>query len=107
MSVYAGVNPLTDERAELLFDEFVARNARFAYRVAYAMLRNPSDAEDAVQEAFSSCIEAVAGRPQRTNAPFWPAPCGAWPLPCAPARDLRSPTPPTNARAPRPTRSDR
>ena len=34
------------------FDEFVARNAQFAYRVAYAMLRNPSDAEDAVQETF-------------------------------------------------------
>ncbi len=40
------------ERAAPLFDEFVARNAQFAYRVAYAMLRNASDAEDAVQESF-------------------------------------------------------
>lgn len=35
-----------------LFAEFVTRHARFAYRVAYARLRNSSDAEDAVQESF-------------------------------------------------------
>ena len=34
------------------FSAFVARQAQFAYRVAYALLRNSSDAEDAVQETM-------------------------------------------------------
>ena len=38
--------------ADEAFSAFVARHAQFAYRVAYALLRNPSDAEDAVQETM-------------------------------------------------------
>lgn len=34
------------------FAELVERNSRFAYRVAYVVLRNPEDAEDVVQETF-------------------------------------------------------
>jgi RNA polymerase sigma-70 factor (ECF subfamily) len=34
------------------FSELVARQGRFLYRVALGLLRNPQDAEDAVQEAF-------------------------------------------------------
>jgi RNA polymerase sigma-70 factor (ECF subfamily) len=37
-----------DER----FEEMVARQARFMFRVAFGLLRNRQDAEDAVQEAF-------------------------------------------------------
>jgi RNA polymerase sigma-70 factor, ECF subfamily len=37
-----------DER----FEEMVARQARFMFQVAFALLRNRQDAEDAVQEAF-------------------------------------------------------
>ena len=34
------------------FAAFVGRHSRFVFRVAYAVLRNPHDAEDAVQETF-------------------------------------------------------
>lgn len=34
------------------FADLVKRQARFVYHVAYAVLRNPQDAEDAVQETF-------------------------------------------------------
>jgi RNA polymerase sigma-70 factor (ECF subfamily) len=34
------------------FQAFVERNMRFAFRVAWALLRNRSDAEDVVQECF-------------------------------------------------------
>ena len=37
-----------DER----FEEMVARQARFLFQVAFGLLRNRQDAEDAVQEAF-------------------------------------------------------
>jgi RNA polymerase sigma-70 factor, ECF subfamily len=37
-----------DER----FEEMVARQAKFMYQVAFGLLRNRQDAEDAVQEAF-------------------------------------------------------
>ena len=35
-----------------LFEEMVARQARFMFQVAFGLLRNAEDAEDAVQEAF-------------------------------------------------------
>jgi RNA polymerase sigma-70 factor, ECF subfamily len=50
-----------DERADALdesarrderFEEMVARQARFMFKVAFGLLRNRQDAEDAVQEAF-------------------------------------------------------
>jgi RNA polymerase sigma-70 factor (ECF subfamily) len=42
-----------DSRAdEAAFQSFVERNLRFAFRVAWAMLRNRSDADDVVQECF-------------------------------------------------------
>jgi RNA polymerase sigma-70 factor, ECF subfamily len=34
------------------FEEMVARQARFMFQVAFGLLRNSQDAEDAVQEAF-------------------------------------------------------
>jgi RNA polymerase sigma-70 factor (ECF subfamily) len=34
------------------FEELVTRHSRFVFRVAYAILRNPSDSEDVVQETF-------------------------------------------------------
>jgi RNA polymerase sigma-70 factor (ECF subfamily) len=50
-----------DERADALdegarrderFEEMVARQARFMFQVAFGLVRNRQDAEDAVQEAF-------------------------------------------------------
>lgn len=37
---------------EARFADLVARQSRFVYRVAYAVLRNPQDAEDVVQDTF-------------------------------------------------------
>lgn len=42
----------TDTARGERFGEFVGRQSRFAFRVAYAVLRDASDAEDAVQETF-------------------------------------------------------
>jgi RNA polymerase sigma-70 factor (ECF subfamily) len=42
-----------DEAAfQSAFQSFVQRNLRFAFRVAWALLRNRSDADDVVQECF-------------------------------------------------------
>jgi RNA polymerase sigma-70 factor, ECF subfamily len=42
-----------DSRADqAAFQSFVERNLRFAFRVAWALLRNRSDADDVVQECF-------------------------------------------------------
>jgi RNA polymerase sigma-70 factor (ECF subfamily) len=48
------VRTLEELRAEsdLAFGALVQRQERFAFRVAYALLRNSADAEDAAQEAF-------------------------------------------------------
>lgn len=43
--------PVLRERA-LTFDALVNRHARFVFGVAFAILRNPEDAEEAVQETF-------------------------------------------------------
>ncbi len=40
------------ETVNELFEALVHRQSRFVFRVAYAVLRNPSDADDVVQETF-------------------------------------------------------
>ena len=62
MTASLGVQPLAAEIPDRALDgerrfagrftEFVERNARLAYRVAYAQLRGRADAEDCVQELF-------------------------------------------------------
>lgn len=41
-----------DSAGDSAFPAFVERNLRFAFRVAYALLRNRADADDVVQECF-------------------------------------------------------
>lgn len=48
----------TEDETE--FAELVGRQWRFAYRVAWAMLRNGHDAEDAAQEVFLKMFRAKA-----------------------------------------------
>lgn len=45
---------------EAQFAALVERQSRFVFRVAYALLRNPHDAEDAVQETFLKLYRAGA-----------------------------------------------
>jgi len=40
------------ERRDERFEELVGRQSRFMFQVAFSLLRNQQDAEDAVQEAF-------------------------------------------------------
>ena len=47
----APAQPARTER-DAAFAALVDRHARFLYRVAFGLLRNPEDAEDAVQETF-------------------------------------------------------
>jgi len=49
-----GLKPSEDAAAARAdrFSALVHRQSRFVFRVAYAVLRNPSDCEDVVQEAF-------------------------------------------------------
>ena len=52
-----------DSRAdEAAFQSFVERNLRFAFRVAWALLRNRSDADDVVQESFLRLYKKRARR---------------------------------------------
>jgi len=56
-----------DERE---FTGLVERQWRFAYRVAWAVLRNAADAEDAAQEAFLKIFRAQAWRGLRDEKAF-------------------------------------
>lgn len=53
------------------FSEIVENNADFAYNVAYRMLRNAEDAEDAVQEAFISAYRAFSTFKGQSKASTW------------------------------------
>lgn len=55
-----------DER----FDEMVARQARFMFQVAFGLLRNRQDAEDAVQEAFLKLYRGEAWLRMENNKGF-------------------------------------
>jgi RNA polymerase sigma-70 factor (ECF subfamily) len=48
----ASVPEAESREEEAAFQLFVERNMRFAFRVAWALLRNRSDADDVVQECF-------------------------------------------------------
>ena len=46
------------ESGEMAWERAVREHSRLAYRVAYAVLRNAADAEDAVQETFLKAFKA-------------------------------------------------
>ncbi|MGB6608683.1 MAG: sigma factor, partial [Acidobacteriaceae bacterium] len=55
---------------EAEFTGLVERQWRFAYRVAWAVLRNRADAEDAAQETFLKIFRARAWRGLRDERAF-------------------------------------
>ncbi len=52
------------------FAELVERNSRFAYRVAYVVLRNCEDAEDVVQETFLKLYRTASWKTIRDERAF-------------------------------------
>jgi RNA polymerase sigma-70 factor (ECF subfamily) len=58
-----------DDEAE--FAGLVERQWMFAFRVAWGVLRNMHDAEDAAQEAFLKIFRAKAWRGLRDERPLW------------------------------------
>ena len=52
------------------FESLVHRQSRFVFRVAYALLRNPHDAEDVVQETFMSLYRTGAWRQMKEERAF-------------------------------------
>ena len=55
---------------EGLFEALVGRQARFVFRVAYALVRNRSDAEDIVQETFLKLYRTGAWRSMNDEKAF-------------------------------------
>ena len=58
------------ERDQADFSELVARQSRFVFRVAYAVLRNPQDAEDVVQDTFFKLHRSGAWRQMEDERAF-------------------------------------
>lgn len=52
------------------FAELVERNSRFAFRVAYVVLRNCEDAEDVVQETFLKLYRTASWKAIRDERSF-------------------------------------
>jgi RNA polymerase sigma-70 factor (ECF subfamily) len=52
LKVTATLTQSAEQSRELRFTEFVDRQSRFVFKVAWAVLRNAQDAEDVVQEVF-------------------------------------------------------
>jgi RNA polymerase sigma-70 factor, ECF subfamily len=52
LKVTATLTQSAEQSRELRFTEFVERQSRFVFKVAWAVLRNAQDAEDTVQELF-------------------------------------------------------
>jgi RNA polymerase sigma-70 factor, ECF subfamily len=61
---------LRPDQKDEAFAALVHRQSRFVFRVAYAMLRNPHDAEDIVQETFLSLYRSGAWRQIKDERAF-------------------------------------
>jgi RNA polymerase sigma-70 factor, ECF subfamily len=59
-----------DTACEDAFADLVYRQSRFAFRVAYAVLRNTHDSEDAVQEAFLRLHRSRASEKMKDEKAF-------------------------------------
>lgn len=67
---------------ENLLETAVREHARLVYRIAYSVLRNPADAEDATQEIFLRVLHYEKKCPGfMTRKRGWQGLHGAWPPP--------------------------
>jgi len=70
MTQMADTSAISSE-SELAFSQVVEDYADFAYNVAYRMLRNVEDAEDAVQEAFISAYRSFGRFKGESKVSTW------------------------------------
>ncbi len=70
MTQMADTSAISSE-SELAFSQVVEEYADFAYNVAYRMLRNVEDAEDAVQEAFISAYRSYGRFKGQSKVSTW------------------------------------
>jgi RNA polymerase sigma-70 factor (ECF subfamily) len=68
---FAGVALTIDEQLDREFEARVAECARLAVRVAYAVLRNSADAEEAAQEGFAKAYTAFRRLRDRDRFRSW------------------------------------
>ncbi len=78
----------TEQSRELRFTEFVERQSRFVFKVAWAVLRNAQDAEDAVQEVFLKLYQNDAWETMCDERAFLA--CSTWRLALSRARRRRN-----------------
>jgi RNA polymerase sigma-70 factor (ECF subfamily) len=81
----------TDKTRETRFTEFVERQSRFVFKVAWAILRNTQDAEDIVQETFLKLYRNGAWETILDERAFLAR--AAWRLAVDRVRSRRRPTP--------------
>lgn len=62
-----GISQATEDPLQQL----VRENARFAYQIAYSVLRNPADAEDTVQETFIRALRHRKEIPELIDRRAW------------------------------------
>lgn len=62
-------NEVAADRPEL-FAALVRRQSRFVFRVAFAILRNPQDAEDVVQETFLRLLRGSSWKNMKDERAF-------------------------------------
>jgi RNA polymerase sigma-70 factor (ECF subfamily) len=74
------------ERRDKWFEELVGRQSRFMFQVAFSLLRNRQDAEDAVQEAFLKLYRGEAWQRMDNEKGFLAR--TVWRLPRAAERTL-------------------
>ena len=60
------------------FTALVERESRFVFRVAYAVLRNPADAEDVVQGTFLKLYRSNSWETMANEKLSWRALPGGW-----------------------------
>jgi RNA polymerase sigma-70 factor, ECF subfamily len=60
-----------DTPADAAIEDLVRQHARLVYRIAYAALRNPHEAEDATQETFLRVLRFRVRLPQIEDAKSW------------------------------------
>jgi RNA polymerase sigma-70 factor (ECF subfamily) len=98
LQVTATLTQSAEQSRELRFTEFVERQSRFVFRVAWAVLRNTQDAEDVAQEVFLKLYRNNAWETMCDERAFLAR--SAWRLAIGRARTRQNKVPQQDSREP-------